>query len=88
MLATGNIWQGLTILVFGLLVISVIDNLLRPIIVGRDIAMHPVIVLLASFGGLILFGASGFVIGPVIAALFLAVISIYNDHYSNELGKN
>lgn len=88
MLATGNTWQGLTILLFGFFVISLIDNLLRPIIVGRDIEMHPVVTLLSTLGGLFIFGISGFVIGPVLAALFLAVVSIYDHHYKNELGKN
>jgi len=88
MLAIGNIWQGLTILLFGILVISTIDNFLRPKLVGRDTQMHPLIVLLSTLGGLVLFGISGFVIGPVIAALYLSVISIYDHYYSSQLQKN
>lgn len=88
MLSLGYTWQGLTILIFGFAVISVIDNLLRPIIVGKDIEMHPVIVLFSTLGGLILFGLSGFIIGPVIAALYMAVVSIYDHYYENELEQN
>jgi len=87
-LALGNVWQGLMILILGAFLISTIDNLLRPKLVGKDIQMHPLLVLFSTLGGIFWFGISGVVIGPVIAALFLAVISIYDDHYSNELGKN
>lgn len=88
MLLMGNIWQGLTILLFGGLVISTIDNLIRPSLVGKDIQMHPLLVLFSTLGGIFLFGISGFVIGPVIAALFTAVISIYDHYYRNELANN
>ena len=85
MLAMGNIWQGLTILLFGMFVISTIDNLLRPPLIGKDTQMHPLLVLFSTLGGILLFGISGFVIGPVLASLYLAIMSIYNHYYENEL---
>lgn len=85
MLALGNIWQGLTILIVGAVVISTIDNLIRPSLVGKDIQMHPLLVLFSTLGGIILFGISGFVIGPVIASLYLATLSIYDHYYKSEL---
>ena len=88
MLALGNFWQGITILLVGLLVISTIDNFIRPKLVGKDIQMHPLLVLFATLGGIFLFGISGFVIGPVIASLFIAVMAIYDHHYRNELQNN
>lgn len=88
MLATGNVWQGITILIVGLAVIGTIDNLLRPKVVGRDIEMHPLLVLFSTLGGIIFFGISGIIIGPVIAALFLAIITIYEHHYKTELNNN
>jgi len=88
MLITGHIWQGLAIIIFGLLVISTIDNFIRPKLVGKDIQMHPLLVLLSTLGGIIIFGISGFIIGPIIAALFVASISIYEHHYHNELQNN
>ncbi len=88
MLALGNVWQGLTILLVGALLISTIDNFLRPPLVGKDIQMHPLFVLFSTLGGLFLFGISGFIIGPVISALFLSIISIYDYYYKNELQKN
>lgn len=88
MLAFGQIWQGLTILLVGALIISTIDNFLRPPLVGKDIQMHPMIVLLSTLGGIALFGISGFVIGPIIAALYISMVSIYDHYYKNELKHN
>lgn len=88
LLVTGQVWQGVTVLVVGGLVISTIDNFLRPPLVGKDIQMHPLIVLLSTLGGIFVLGVSGFVIGPIIAALFLSIMTIYDHYYQNELIKN
>lgn len=88
MLALGNVWQGVTILAVGMFVISLIDNLLRPALVGKDTQMHPVLILFSTLGGIALFGISGFIIGPVLTALFLAVVSIYEHYYKKELQNN
>lgn len=72
MLVSGHIWQGIVILVFGAIVISSVDNLLRPILMGKDIQMHPLLIFLSTLGGIAVFGFSGFVLGPVAAAFFLA----------------
>jgi predicted PurR-regulated permease PerM len=71
-LALGGEWvDAVVLLLFGTLVISVVDNLLRPMLVGRDTKMPDWLVLFATVGGIATFGISGFVAGPVIAALFL-----------------
>lgn len=88
MLILGNIWQGIVILTIGTVVISMIDNLLRPPMVGKDIQMHPLLVLFSTLGGILIFGISGFIIGPVLAALFVAIMTIYDHHYRNELQNN
>ena len=72
LLAIGQLWQGLGLIGFGVFVIGLIDNVLRPILVGKDTAMPDYVVLIATVGGLALFGLNGFVIGPVIVAMFLA----------------
>lgn len=88
MIAIGNVWQGIIILLVGALVISTIDNFIRPPLVGKDIQMHPLLVLFSTLGGIFIFGISGFIIGPIIAALFIATISIYDHYYRNELSNN
>ncbi|MDX1407470.1 MAG: AI-2E family transporter, partial [Saprospiraceae bacterium] len=67
----GEITKAIIIVVVGALIIGLIDNLLRPRLVSRDTQMPDYLVLLATLGGLAWFGISGFIIGPVIAALFL-----------------
>jgi predicted PurR-regulated permease PerM len=84
----GNTWQGIIILLVGALIISTIDNFLRPVLVGKDIQMHPLLVLFSTLGGIVVFGASGFIIGPIIAALFMAFWDMYEGYYHEELNHN
>jgi predicted PurR-regulated permease PerM len=70
-LATGSIWQGVFLIVWGVLVIGLVDNLLRPFLVGKDTKLPDYVVLLSTLGGIQVFGLNGFVIGPVIAAMFM-----------------
>ena len=77
LLATGAIWQGVSLAVFGVVVIGLVDNILRPILVGKDTRMPDYVVLLSTVGGMALFGLNGFVIGPVIAALFIAAWDLF-----------
>ena len=72
LLALGQVGKGIGLILFGVFVIGLIDNVLRPILVGKDTAMPDYVVLIATVGGLALFGLNGFVIGPVIVAMFLA----------------
>ncbi|MFT4192993.1 MAG: AI-2E family transporter [Comamonas sp.] len=76
-LATGQMLQGLGLIVYGVLVIGMVDNVLRPILVGKDTRMPDYVVLISTIGGMALMGISGFVIGPVIAALFMAAWGLF-----------
>lgn len=76
-LATGEAGKGIALTAYGILVIGLVDNLLRPILVGKDTRMPDYVVLISTLGGMALFGLTGFVIGPVIAALFIACWDIY-----------
>ncbi|PIT87540.1 MAG: hypothetical protein COU31_02265 [Candidatus Magasanikbacteria bacterium CG10_big_fil_rev_8_21_14_0_10_40_10] len=88
MIIVGDVWQGILILTFGAIVISTIDNFVRPILIGKDTQMHPLIILFSTLGGIIIFGISGFVIGPIIAALLFSLWEMYSHHYRRELGNN
>jgi predicted PurR-regulated permease PerM len=79
LLATGSIWEGAVLVFCGVFVIGLVDNLLRPILVGQDTRMPDFLVLIATLAGIELFGLNGFIIGPVIAALFLAVWNIVTE---------
>ena len=76
-LVIGAIGSGLALIAYGLLVIGLVDNLLRPILVGKDTGMPDYVVMITTVGGMAVFGINGFVIGPVIAAMFIAVWHIY-----------
>ena len=76
-LASGAIFKGLALVFVGVFVIGLIDNILRPLLVGKDTQMPDYVVLISTIGGMALFGINGFVIGPVVAALFMAVWSLF-----------
>ena len=71
------IWKGVLLIAYGVLVIGLIDIVLRPVLVGKDTKMRDYVVLISTLGGIAIFGVNGFVIGPVIAATFMAVWDIF-----------
>ncbi|ETI60966.1 membrane protein, partial [Sphingobium sp. C100] len=75
--ASGAIWEGVVLVACGVLVIGMVDNVLRPILVGRDTRIPDYVVLISTLGGIEMFGFNGIVIGPVIAALFIATWNIF-----------
>jgi predicted PurR-regulated permease PerM len=76
-LVTGATWQGIVLTAYGVFVIGLVDNVLRPILVGKDTRMPDYLVLISTLGGIAVFGINGFVIGPVIAAMFIAVWGMF-----------
>lgn len=84
---SGSIWQGVVV-VIATIIASVIDNVLRGPLVGKDAQMHPLLIFFATLGGLLSFGLSGVVIGPVITAFFLSMWNIYEQKYKAELEKD
>jgi len=83
--ATGHYPQALGLLLFCTLVVGQIDNILRPILVGRDTQMHALLIFFGTLGGIGLFGIFGFIIGPIIAALFMTVWEMYAETFSSFL---
>ncbi len=76
-LVAGAIWQGVLLITFGVLVIGLVDNILRQMLVGKDTKMPDYVVLVSTLGGMSLFGLNGFVIGPMIAAMFMAAWDLF-----------
>jgi predicted PurR-regulated permease PerM len=79
LLATGAVWHGVVLIAYGVLVIGLVDNVLRPILVGKDTRMPDYVVLVSTLGGLAIFGFNGFVLGPVVAAIFIAAWDIFSS---------
>ncbi|MBN1758531.1 MAG: AI-2E family transporter [Chitinispirillaceae bacterium] len=84
-LITGSIWQGIGILVVSTLLISNIDNFIRPRLVGKEAKLHDLVIFFSSLGGIATFGVMGFIVGPVIAALFISVLDIYSTEFEQQL---
>ncbi len=80
LLVTGAVWQGVFVLVVGVVIISSADNVLRPILVGRDTGIPDWIILVTTLGGISFLGFSGIVLGPLVAGLFLASWSILQEY--------
>src|SRR3954471_951117 len=77
-LATGAVWQGIGLILYGVLVIGLVDNLLRPFLVGKGSKLPDYVVLISTLGGIEVFGLNGFVIGPMIAAMFMVSWEIFS----------
>ncbi|HTN33602.1 MAG TPA: AI-2E family transporter [Marinobacter sp.] len=75
--AIGDVTEAIILTVYGVLIIGLADNVLRPVLVGRDTKLPDYIVLLSTFGGIAMFGINGFVMGPLVAALFMSFWGIF-----------
>ena len=76
LLATGAVWEGLFVIFSGVVIIGMADNILRPILVGRETGIPDWIILITTLGGIATLGLSGVVLGPLVAGMFLAGWSI------------
>jgi predicted PurR-regulated permease PerM len=77
----GNVWQGIGLIFISVVIISNIDSFLRPRLVGRQAKMHDLVIFFSTIGGIAVFGIIGFIIGPVIAALFITLLDIYSTEF-------
>lgn len=81
----GQTAAAIGLLIWSALVVSTVDNFLRPRLVGRDARMSDLLILLSTLGGIVLFGAVGFIVGPIVAALFVTVWHIYGETFQDWL---
>lgn len=77
--ATGFTGHAIGLLIWGVIAVSLIDNLLGPTLVNRGVKIHPFLILLSVLGGMIFFGAIGFILGPIVLALLFALLDIYRS---------
>ena len=82
--AVGDMKEATILILFGVFVIGLVDNLLRPILVGRDTKLPDYVVLFSTLGGLAMFGITGFAVGPLLAALFVAFWGIFIREFNEE----
>jgi predicted PurR-regulated permease PerM len=86
-MATGHMWQGIVILALSFGVVSTIDNILRPRLVGGNARMHDLLIFFSTIGGIAMFGPVGVITGPVIMALFVSITEIYTKELKEHLGR-
>ncbi|MEH0155265.1 AI-2E family transporter [Limibacter armeniacum] len=84
----GDWGKAIGLFVFCGAIVGSIDNFLRPILVGKDIKMHELMIFFSTLGGLFMFGPIGFIIGPIIAALFVSLWEIYGEVFKKFLVPN
>lgn len=84
--ATGEVVSAMVLVVFGAAVIGLADNVLRPILIGRDTKLPDWLILLATLGGLMMLGIHGFVLGPLIAVLFVTFWQIFSRDFNGAQG--
>jgi len=82
--ATGALWKGLFLVGFFVVIVGLVDNILRPLLVGKDTKMPDYMILITTLGGMEIYGINGFVIGPVIAALFIACWNLLSGRDNRE----
>ena len=75
--SNGEVTHGIILTAYGLIVIGLADNVLRPLLVGKDTKIPDYIILISTLGGLSVFGLNGFVVGPLIAAMFMACWDLF-----------
>lgn len=85
---SGAFWQGVGLAAYGVMVIGLVDNLLRPMLVGKSTRLPDYMVMITTLGGMSVIGVNGFIIGPLIAAMFMAIWHLYgitlHDEPSND----
>ncbi len=87
LMLTGEVWRGIGLAVFGTVVIGSLDNLLRPMLVGRDTQMHELMIFFSTLGGLMMFGVMGFIVGPILAALFVTVWEMFAAAFRHSIAE-
>lgn len=81
LMISGELVAAVLVAAFCGIVVGTLDNVLRPRLVGNDVQLHDLMIFFSTLGGLILFGFTGFIIGPIIAALFVTVWEIYGEEF-------
>ncbi len=85
LLLTGSTWSALGLLAWGVSAVGMIDNFLGPRLIGRGLHVHPLAIFLSVLGGLLFFGPMGFLLGPLVMSVSMALIEIYFSLQKQEL---
>ena len=87
LMTTGEVWRGIGLPLFCALIVGSVDNVLRPRLVGQDTKMHGLLIFFSTLGGLMFFGAMGFILGPILAALFVTAWEMFGTAFRTALAE-
>ena len=82
LMATGHLWKGIILILWGSVVVGTIDNIIRPLVIGSRVELHPLLLLFSLLGGLQVFGFIGIFVGPVVISVIAALINILREELS------
>jgi predicted PurR-regulated permease PerM len=85
MMLMGHIWQGVALFLISAVIISSVDNILQPRLVGRSSGLHDLLIFFSTLGGISMFGVMGFIVGPIVAALFVSILDVYSIEFKSQL---
>jgi len=83
----GNTWQGIAFLSFNTLQLTILETVVKPKLIGTKAQMHTVLVFMAAFAGVQIYGPLGIFYGPLLITIFLSFAEIYREHYREQLLK-
>ncbi len=83
LMATGHLWKGLILMVWGTAVVGTIDNIIRPLVIGSRVELHPLLLLFSLLGGLQVFGFIGIFVGPVVISVIAALINLLREEIAS-----
>lgn len=86
LIAGGAVADGVMLLAWGALLVSNVDNVAKPILIGDRADIHPILVLIGVLGGLVVFGVIGFIVGPLVLGLAVAFLKVWNEEYHDGNG--
>jgi predicted PurR-regulated permease PerM len=80
---TGNVTNGLILILYGAIVVGATDNLLRPFVVDAEADLHPALIITGVLGGVSVFGVTGLFIGPIVLGALKSILAVYMKHYND-----
>ena len=87
-LLLGKVWQGLFVLIYGAIAVSLVDNVIRPFMIEGRTKVHPLLIFFSILGGVSYIGGLGFIFGPLILSVCLTLLHIYEMEYDAVLDKH
>jgi predicted PurR-regulated permease PerM len=87
LLSSGRALAAVVLVAVGVGPTAVVDNILRPKLIGDDARIHQILILFGVIGGITVFGLFGFLIGPIVMAIFVQLLSVYREEFQPDVDR-